>query len=101
MRQLLRVLCWAALGVGFAASASAKEEAAPRVGQRVDEFSLQDFRGKSHSLSELKDAKLVVIAFLGVECPLSKLYAQRLAELAKEYEPKGVAFLAIDANRQD
>ena len=55
----------------------------PPIGKKVDDFTLQDFRGKSHSLAELKDAKLVVVAFLGVECPLSKLYAPRLAELAK------------------
>ena len=50
---------------------------------------------------DLKDAKLVVVAFLGVECPLSKLYGPRLAELAKQYESKGVAFLGVDSNRQD
>src|SRR5205823_1392333 len=48
-----------------------------------------------------KDAKLVVLAFLGVECPLSRLYAPRLAELAAQYEAQGVRFMAIDSNRQD
>jgi peroxiredoxin/mono/diheme cytochrome c family protein len=73
----------------------------PAIGKRVDNFSLLDFRGKSHALSDVKDSKLVVVAFLGVECPLSKLYAPRLEELAQQYEPKGVAFLGVDSNRQD
>ncbi|MFO0946223.1 MAG: redoxin domain-containing protein [Planctomycetota bacterium] len=71
------------------------------LGQRVADFSLQDARGKSHSLSELSDKPVVVIAFLGTECPLAKLYAPRLAAMAKDYESKGVAFLALDSNVQD
>ena len=42
-----------------------------------------------------------MLAFLGTECPLAKLYAPRLAALAKEYESRGVVFVGIDANRQD
>ncbi len=52
-------------------------------------------------LADLKDSKLVVVAFLGVECPLSKLYGPRLAELAKQYESQGVSFVGVDSNRQD
>ena len=66
-----------------------KEDAPSSIGKKVDEFSMQDFRGKPHSLADLKSSKLVVVAFLGVECPLSKLYGPRLAELAKEYESQG------------
>src|SRR5262249_37084758 len=62
---------------------------------------LQDFRGKAHSLADAKDAKLVVVAFLGVECPLSKLYAPRLTELSQKYESQGVTFFGVDPNRQD
>jgi peroxiredoxin len=43
----------------------------------------------------------VVVAFVGVECPLVAHYASRLQELAGKYEASGVAFLAIDANQQD
>jgi peroxiredoxin len=79
----------------------AKESAATPLGKKVDAYSLQDFRGKAHTLGDLADSKLVVVAFLGVECPLSKLYAPRLADLAAEYGPKGVAFVGVDPNRQD
>lgn len=64
-------------------------------------FKLRDHRGASHSLDDCKDKKLVVIAFLGTECPVASRYAGRLAELAREFEPKGVAFLGIISNRQD
>ena len=69
--------------------------------KRVEEFQLKDFRGTEHALADYRDSKLVVLAFLGTECPLAKLYGARLAELAKEYEPRGVQFLGVNANVQD
>ncbi|MBX3412915.1 MAG: redoxin domain-containing protein [Pirellulales bacterium] len=82
-------------GTSFAA------EAESRLGRPIENFTLSDFRGTEHSLDALADKKLVVVAFLGTECPLAKLYAPRLAALAEEYGPQGVAFLGIDSNRQD
>lgn len=71
------------------------------IGNKVTDFSLKDYRGKDHKLSDSDDKKAVVIIFLGTECPLAKLYAPRLAELSTKYSEKGVAFLGINANRQD
>ncbi len=71
------------------------------VGRKVENFTLKDYRGKTHSLDDYKSSKLVVIAFLGTECPLAKLYSPRLQELSASYKPEDVAFLGIDANRQD
>jgi peroxiredoxin len=73
----------------------------PVIGRKIADFALRDHRGKTYKLSDLSDKKLVVIAVLGTECPLAKLYAPRLADLADEFESKGVAFLGLDANRQD
>ena len=70
-------------------------------GGQVENFSLQDYRGKRHELADYADRQVVVIAVLGVECPLAKLYAPRLAKLEAEYRDRGVGFLAIDANVQD
>ncbi len=64
-------------------------------------FRLQDFRGASFALDDVREKKLVVLAFLGVDCPLANQYAPRLVELARSYEPRGVVFFAIDANQQD
>ena len=69
--------------------------------RRAVQFKLQDFRGAWHDLEEVKDSKLVVLAFLGTECPLANIYAPRLAELARGYEKKGVAFFGVDSNEQD
>jgi peroxiredoxin/mono/diheme cytochrome c family protein len=64
-------------------------------------FKLQDFRGAWHRIDEVGEGKVVVLAFLGTECPLASLYAPRLGELARAYEKKGVAFFGIDSNQQD
>ena len=64
-------------------------------------FKLQDFRGAWHELDEVKDRKIVVLAFLGTECPIANVYAPRLAELARIYEKKGVAFFGVDSNETD
>jgi peroxiredoxin len=64
-------------------------------------FRLQDHLGAWHSLDDARESKVVVLAFLGIDCPIANLYAPRLAELARELGPKGVTFFAIDANQQD
>ncbi|MEX2357046.1 MAG: redoxin domain-containing protein, partial [Pirellulaceae bacterium] len=37
----------------------------------------------------------------GVECPLAKLYSQRLEQLHGEYAEQGVAILGVNSNQQD
>ncbi|MGD9723928.1 MAG: redoxin domain-containing protein [Pirellulales bacterium] len=76
-------------------------EANSPIGKKIDNFKGQDFRGKDVSLSDLAEQKFVVVAFLGTQCPLARLYAPRLAELAEQYQAQGVAFIGVDSNRQD
>ncbi|MGD9645622.1 MAG: redoxin domain-containing protein [Pirellulales bacterium] len=62
---------------------------------------LPDFYGRQRSLAEFADRKVVVLAFLGTDCPLVKLYVPRLVALAAEFESQGVAFIGVNSNRQD
>ena len=94
------------LGLGLCTlltpSVKPAEIAAPSpVGQKVDNFVLNDFYGKPHALADYKQKKVVVIAVLGTECPLVKLYGPRLAQMQRAYGDKGVQFLGVNANRQD
>src|SRR5262245_41058719 len=41
-----------------------------------------------------------VVAFLGTECPLTRLYGQRLSELARQFTVKDVRFIGINSNPQ-
>jgi peroxiredoxin/mono/diheme cytochrome c family protein len=93
-------VCLATFAV-TALSHAAETDKAPRVGHSVRDFNLKDVHGVSHSLAELSDAPVIVVVFMGVECPLAKLYAPRLTQLAEEHAGRGVRFLAIDSNAQD
>jgi peroxiredoxin len=78
-------------------------EPAPDQIRKAPDFRLQDPRDQEViSLSALREKhKAVVLVFLGVECPLSNLFVPVLAELQKNYERKGVAFVGVNANAQD
>ncbi len=89
-----------ALVLGITSNVVAAEKATA-VGRTIDDFSAQDFRGKPHSMNDFADHKLLVVAFLGTECPQARLYGRRLQELADEFADRGVAFLGVDSNRQD
>jgi len=71
------------------------------VGHPIEEFELRDYRGASRKLSDWKESKLVAVVFLGVDCPLAKLYAPRLGELSREFENQGVQFVGINSNQND
>src|SRR5437870_4507724 len=90
----------AALLLPTCALAAAPEKPTP-VGKKVGDFKLRDYRGADKTLSDFADRKLVVLAFVGTECPLARLYGPRLAALAKQYDSRGVAFVGIDSNQQD
>ena len=103
MRSTLTVFVGACL-VGLPmclAAAESKQDAESPIGKKIEDFKLQDYRGQWHSLDDFRDKKIVVVAFLGIECPLVRVYAPRLVELAKEFESHGVAFIGINPNRQD
>ena len=87
--------------IPFSAGPSAARAGSSADETPVEDFRLKDYRGKEHSLAELTDARLVVLVFLGTECPLAKLYAPRLERLSDEYGPRGVAFLGLSSNVQD
>jgi peroxiredoxin len=87
--------------LSLSACAAAPPVSGDGIGVRIDDFSLRDAKGEAHRLADWWDRKLVVVVFLGVDCPLAKLYAPRLTELAHTYQKRGVGFLAIAPNRHD
>lgn len=73
------------------------------VGAAAPALSLPDATGGA--TVTLKDTvaknKLTVLMFIATRCPVSKAYDARMAEIAKAYSSKGVAFLGINANKQE
>lgn len=66
----------------------------------IGSLSLPDHHGRPRALQELHDRDLLVVAIVGTECPLARLYGRRLAELANRF-PERVRWLAVDSNVQD
>jgi peroxiredoxin len=69
--------------------------------RRIEAFELNDSRGAKRSLAEWDDKPVLVVVFLGVECPLAKLYGQKLAAMEKEFAERGVQFIGVNSNQQD
>lgn len=74
--------------------------AAPQLPQ-LDSVELTDPYGKPHQLAEYRTGNWTVVTFLGTECPLVRLYAQRLSDLADEFSSRGVSFVGVNSNCQD
>jgi peroxiredoxin len=71
------------------------------VGRKVEELDLLDERGKVHTWQDFEDRDFIVLAFLGTECPLAKLYGPRLDRLAKRYAERSVTFVGVNSNAHD
>ncbi len=85
--------------VTFAILLSPALSLAADIGQVAPEWKLlQGADSKLHSLSDYKDADIVVVAFLCNKCPCVKGYEARFNRFAKDYQSKGVRFVGINSS---
>jgi peroxiredoxin len=89
MTSRLVLLGLAAGLVAFPFTSAKPEEPKP-----VADFSLTDPAGKPWSLRDRK-AKVVVVAFLSAECPMSNAYLPVLADIHRRYGDKGVTLVGV------
>lgn len=68
------------------------------IGSTVENFKLNDINGKEQNFEALKGEKGTVIIFLSAQCPVVKIYNERLNKIAEEYKAKGIAFIGINSN---
>ena len=68
---------------------------------KIQDFTLTDYNGNKHSLSDYKDSKAIVIIFIATECPISNDYNSRMEKLFEEYNQKGFAFIGINSNKAE
>jgi thiol-disulfide isomerase/thioredoxin len=68
------------------------------LGTRVPHFALPDCHDEIVSLSDFDDLQALVILFICNHCPYVKLLKAHLAEFARQWQPRGVAFIAINSN---
>ncbi len=54
--------------------------------------------GKRHTLAEYSSARVLAIIFTCDHCPTAQAYEDRIMDLARDYQSKGVAIVAISPN---
>ena len=69
--------------------------------KKFENFTLDDYNGVKHSLTDYKDSKAIVLLFVATQCPISNAYNERMAEIYKDYKGKNVAFVGINPNKQE
>lgn len=109
-----RLLIAAALLAGAAAACGPSDAASadgrtvwkslpvvPDALESIADFALLDERGRRHQLSRYSRHPLVAMLVQGNECPIVRNTLSTWRELKEEFEPRGVAFLMLNANLQD
>src|ERR671928_1149640 len=77
---------------------SADEPAPVAIGATVEDFTLPDADGHTHTLAALKGKNGTVLIFIATRCPVSNGYNERMEKLAQDYKAKGIAVIGINAN---
>jgi peroxiredoxin len=90
----MKHVLWFALAALAAASLFGQEF---KLGSPVGNFAVTDLKGNQVPFSSLK-GDITVVAFISTKCPVSNAYNERMKALYKDYTPKGVNFVFINAN---
>ena len=68
------------------------------LGTPAPDFRLPDPTGKLFSIAQFADSPALVVAFLCNHCPYVKHVRAGLAQLARDYAPRGAACVGISSN---
>ncbi len=96
--ESLILFAFFAIGMAFAAE---DEHPTLAIGSPAPDFSLPGIDGKTHTLADYSNAKVLVLVFTCNHCPTAQLYETRIKKLAEDYRGKGVALVAIEPNDPD
>jgi peroxiredoxin len=68
------------------------------LGTNAPDFRLPDLEGRTVARDDLADRPALLVMFISNHCPYVRHVAAEIARLGREYQPKGVAVVAINAN---
>jgi len=68
------------------------------LGTRAPAFALPDLDGRTVTLEEFADAPALLVMFICNHCPYVQHVERELAAVAGDYQPRGLAAVAISAN---
>jgi peroxiredoxin len=76
----------------------AVETPPPELGAPCPDFRLPAVDGKRYGRDDFADKPVLVVMFICNHCPYVKAVEDRLIRLAREFEPRGVQFVAVCSN---
>jgi len=68
------------------------------IGQAAPDFSLPGIDGRTYSLKDFSDAKILAVVFTANHCPTAQAYEDRIIQLVRDYKEKGIQAVAISPN---
>ncbi len=68
------------------------------LGTTAPDFNLPDTQGHDTALADFSAAPALLVAFICNHCPYVKHLRAGLAQLARDYQPRGAAIVAISSN---
>jgi peroxiredoxin len=94
----LAIAVFAAAAFAMAGNAVAEDVTTMPIGAAAPELDLPGVDGKTYKLGDFADAELLLVVFTCNHCPTAQAYEDRIIELHRDYQDKGVALLAISPN---
>ncbi len=68
------------------------------LGASAPDFALPGVDDKTHKLADFASAKLLLVLFTVNHCPTAQYYEERVKKIVTDYQPKGLAVVAISPN---
>jgi peroxiredoxin len=90
-----------AFALAFALLAAARAADQPPtlpLGAAAPDFNLPGVDGRQYALRDFADARVLVVVFTCNHCPTAQYYEERLKQIVADYQPRGVALVAISPN---
>jgi peroxiredoxin len=95
--SLLLVACWT-LALAATAQADPPGLKTLPIGAAAPDFQLPGVDGKTYTLKDFANARLLLVVFTCNHCPTAQAYEKRIAALQADYKDRGVTLVAISPN---
>ena len=77
---------------------TAAEHPTLALGSSLPDFKLKGVDDRTYTPADFDKAEILVVVFTSNHCPTAQLYEERLKRLVTDFEPRNVAFVAINPN---
>lgn len=96
--KLTLFLVLTSIAIAFGARAAEENPPTLPLGATAPDFNLPGADGKTYTLKDFAQAKLLAVLFTCNHCPTAQYYEERVKKLVDDYRDQGVALVAISPN---